>query len=41
MPLKITHGKYERALKLIISGSEGIGKSTLAAQFPNPLFLDL
>ena len=41
MALNITNGKKERARKLVISGSEGIGKSTLAAQCPNPLFLDL
>ena len=41
MTLNITNGRKERALKIVITGSEGIGKSTLAAQFPNPLFLDL
>lgn len=38
--MKITSGKVMRAQKVVIYGSEGIGKSTLAAQFPNPLFID-
>jgi len=38
--LKITDGKIKRAQKVVIYGSEGIGKSTFAAQFPNPLFID-
>jgi len=38
--LKITNGKIHRAQKVVLYGSEGIGKSTLAAQFPNPLFID-
>lgn len=38
--LKITNGKIKRAQKVVLYGSEGIGKSTLAAQFPNPLFID-
>ncbi|MBQ3194058.1 MAG: ATP-binding protein [Oscillospiraceae bacterium] len=29
-----------RAQKVVIYGSEGIGKSTLASCFPNPLFID-
>ena len=41
MALNITNGRKERALKIVITGSEGIGKSTLAAQCPAPLFLDL
>ena len=29
-----------KALKCVIYGSEGIGKSTFASQFPDPLFID-
>ena len=39
--MNITQGKKTRAQKVVIYGAEGIGKSTLAAQFPDPLFLDL
>ena len=38
--LNITKGKINRAQKVVIYGSEGIGKSSLAACFPNPLFID-
>lgn len=38
--LKITRGRQKTATRGIIYGVEGIGKSTLASQFPNPLFLD-
>ena len=38
--MKITSGKVSRAQKVVIYGSEGIGKSTLASRFPNPLFID-
>jgi len=27
-------------MKVVLYGPEGIGKSTLAAQFPRPLFID-
>ena len=40
MALKIISGKINRAQKVVIYGSEGIGKSTLASQFPDPLFID-
>ena len=39
--LNINSGKISRAVKTVIYGTEGIGKSTLASQFPNPLFLDV
>ena len=38
--LKITKGKTARALKVVVYGSEGIGKSTFAADAPDPLFID-
>ena len=38
--LKISSGIVSRAQKVVIYGAEGIGKSTLASQFPNPLFID-
>lgn len=38
--MKITKGKRARAQKVVIYGTEGIGKSSLAAQFPKPLFID-
>ena len=38
--LKISNGRIARAQKVVLYGSEGIGKSTLAAMFPNPLFID-
>lgn len=39
--MNITNGKKQRAQKVVIYGAEGIGKTTLASQFPDPLFLDL
>ena len=38
--MNITSGIQARAQRVVIYGTEGIGKSTLAAQFPNPLFID-
>ena len=38
--MEITKGKIEGAQKVVIFGPEGIGKSTLAAQFPDPVFTD-
>lgn len=38
--MDIISGKIKSAQKVVIYGPEGIGKSTLAAQFPNPLFID-
>lgn len=38
--LNITQGPIRRAVKAVIYGSEGIGKSTLASQMPDPLFID-
>ena len=38
--LNIIEGKETRPLKIVIYGPEGIGKSTFASQFPDPLFID-
>lgn len=38
--MNITSGKIRKKQKVVIYGPEGIGKSTLAAQFPDPLFID-
>jgi hypothetical protein len=39
--MKITSGKQTRAQRVVIYGVESVGKSTFAAQFPKPLFLDI
>lgn len=38
--MNITRGVIAKAQKSVIYGPEGIGKSTLAAEFPDPLFID-
>ena len=38
--MNITKGKWPKAKKVLLYGPEGIGKTTLARQFPKPLFLD-
>lgn len=38
--MNITTGKQPGAQKILCYGPEGIGKSTFAAQFPDPLFID-
>ena len=38
--IPITKGKVETAKKVVIYGPEGIGKSTLASRFPEPVFID-
>lgn len=40
MKLNITTGRQSRPQKVVIYGPEGIGKTTLASQFPRPLFID-
>ena len=39
-PLAIRRGKIPRPQKVVIYGPEGVGKSTLADQAPEPVFLD-
>lgn len=41
MALNISRGIIAKPQKVVIYGPEGVGKTTLAAQFPNPLFIDL
>ena len=41
MSLKIVSGRISRAVKTVIYGTEGVGKSTLASRFPDPLFIDV
>lgn len=38
--LEITGGVISRPQKVVVYGPEGIGKTTLAAAFPDPLFID-
>ena len=38
--MNITSGKVPRPQKVVIYGPEGIGKSTFAAAFPDPVFID-
>ena len=38
--MQIIRGKIPGAKKVVIYGPEGIGKSTFAARFPEPLFID-
>ena len=38
--IPISKGKVETAKKVVTYGPEGIGKSTLASQFPDPVFID-
>jgi hypothetical protein len=40
MGLKIVRGVKASPVRAVIYGTEGIGKSTLAAQFPEPVILD-
>ena len=41
MKFNISRGKLEAPVRAVIYGSEGIGKSTLASQLPEPLFIDI
>ena len=38
--MEITRGTIPSAKKVVIYGPEGIGKSTLASRFPDPVFID-
>ena len=38
--MKIVRGKQKSAARVVMYGTEGIGKSTMASQFPSPLILD-
>ena len=40
MALNISRGRVARAQKVVLYGVEGIGKTSLAAKFPDPLFID-
>ena len=40
MQMEIIRGRKQAAKKIVIYGPEGIGKSTFAAQFPDPIFID-
>ena len=39
--MRITKGVKTRPVKVLIYGTEGIGKSTFASKFPEPVFIDL
>lgn len=39
--MNIIRGKQQRPQRVVIYGVESVGKSTFAAQFPNPIFLDI
>lgn len=39
--MDIIKGKLQVAARVVIYGPEGIGKSTLASQFPSPVFIDV
>jgi hypothetical protein len=38
-PANITRGKYDKPLRVLLYGTEGIGKSTWGASAPSPIFL--
>lgn len=38
--MELSRGRINSAMKIVLYGAEGIGKSTFAAQFPNPVFID-
>lgn len=41
MEFKINRGKIPAPVRAVIYGAEGVGKSTLASHFPEPLFIDI
>lgn len=38
--MEVISGKLEKAKKVILYGPEGVGKSSFASMFPNPVFID-
>ena len=38
--MQISRGIIQGAQKIVLYGPEGIGKSSFAAKFPNPVFID-
>lgn len=38
--MNITRGKIATAVKVVVYGQEGVGKSTFASMFPDPVFID-
>lgn len=40
MAINITRGVVPRAQKIVVYGPEGVGKTSFAATFPDPLFID-
>lgn len=40
MPLNITRGRIPKGVKIVPYGPEGVGKTTLASQFPGVVFID-
>ena len=40
-PMQITRGRNTQAMRMLVYGPAKVGKSTFAATFPNPLFVDL
>lgn len=40
MAYQITSGRVQKPQRVLVYGPEGVGKTTLAAQFPSPLFID-
>ena len=41
MRYKLTSGPVQRPQRVLLYGPEGIGKSTMASQMPNPVFIDV
>jgi len=38
--MEIIRGKIKKAQKIVVYGPEGIGKTTFASRFPDPIFID-
>ena len=38
--MQVISGRIEKAKKVVLYGPEGVGKSSFASQFPNPIFID-